>query len=287
MKSILALFTFSSFLFSQSLSIVSELDTTDGFIGDVITWTIEIEGQTKQQIQFPELKTINDTITIRNQSLVHENGKLTGIQFELMAWDTGHFVLPTYTVNVLNDSGVVQFSLETNQVGFSINSILTESNSTDFRPIKGPVPVKGVFPTRYVLLSILLLLLIAGMIWTWRQRQEPIIQKVDYTVIESPRERANRRLNELEMSGSTKEYYADLSHISREYIESKYFIRALEMTTEEIGEHKKVFPMDESLVLDWIQFLSEADMVKYAKAIPTPEKKRVDKDFLINLISNI
>jgi len=285
MKLSLVYITFSSFLFSQSLSVISKLDTTSGYIGDVITWSIKIEGLSDQQIQFPELNSINDTISIRNQSLIHENGKLSGIEFELMAWDTGHFVLPNYAVNVLNEDGTIQFSLETNQVGFSIQSILSETEASDFRPIKGPVPVKGIFPTRLVLLALLLVILLFGIIWTWRQRRKPEYQKIDYSVMESPEDRANRRLQNLDTTGLTKEFYADLSHISREYIETKYFIRALEMTTEEIKHYKKLFPMDEHQFTTWVQFLSEADMVKYARDVPTPTKMDNDKELIINLIS--
>ena len=80
-------FIFSSILFSQSLSIVSELDTTQGFIGDIFQWTVIVEGQDDQIIRFPELEVTNDTISIRDQILIHENGKLIGIEFEIVAWD--------------------------------------------------------------------------------------------------------------------------------------------------------------------------------------------------------
>ena len=57
-------------IFGQGLSVISELDTTQGFIGDVIQWTVKIDGQTNAVIRFPELSEINDTITIRNQGLI-------------------------------------------------------------------------------------------------------------------------------------------------------------------------------------------------------------------------
>ena len=94
-------FLFSSFLFSQSLSIISELDTTQGFIGDIFQWTVKVEGQDNQTIRFPELEVTNDTISIRNQTLIHENGKLIGIEFEIVAWDTGYFITPDYAIEIL------------------------------------------------------------------------------------------------------------------------------------------------------------------------------------------
>ena len=72
-----------------------------------------------------------------------------------------------------------------------------------------------------------------------------------------------------------------------EYMETKYFIRALEMTTEEIHGFRSLFPMDESQFSQWVQFLNEADMVKYAREIPSPEKMFVDKEKISSLIHQL
>ena len=276
-----------SLIFGEGFSVISELDTTQGFIGDVIQWTVKIDGHTNEGIRFPELNESNDTLTIRNQVLIDEDGLLNGILFEIMAWDTGQFVTPDYSIDILNPDGTLDFSLETEPISFSISSILAATDQTDFRPIKGPVPVKGVIPTRAILLSFILVGIVAGIIWTWRQRQKVQYQKLDYVVMETPEDRAFRRLNELDVSGLSKKYYADLSHISREYIETKYFIRALEMTTEEIHGFRSLFPMDESQFSQWIQFLNEADMVKYAREIPSLEKMSVDKEKISSLIHQL
>ena len=276
-----------SLIFGQGLSVISELDTTQGFIGDVIKWTVKVDGQTNEVIRFPELGEINDTITIRNQRLIDEDGILSGIQFEIMTWDTGQFVTPDYSIDILNLDGTLDFSLKAESISFSISSILAATDQTDFRPIKGPVPVKGVIPTRAILLSLILIGTVAGMIWTWRQRQRAQYQKIDYAVMEAPEDRALRRLKELDASGLSKEYYADLSHISREYMETKYFIRALEMTTEEIHAFRSLFPMGESQFSQWVQFLNEADMVKYAREIPSKEKMSVDKEKISYLIHQL
>ena len=107
-------------IFGKGLSVVSELDTTQGFIGDVIQWTVKIDGKTNDGIRFPELNKINDTITIRNQSLINEDGLLNGILFEIMAWDTGQFVTPDYSIDILNPDGTLDFYLETEPISFSI-----------------------------------------------------------------------------------------------------------------------------------------------------------------------
>jgi len=129
--------------------------------------------------------------------------------------------------------------------------------------------------------------MLGSMIWTWKQRQDIQYQKLDYTINESPEDRAKRRLRDLDMNGLSKDYYADLSHISREFIETKYFIRTMEMTTEEINEFRFLIPLKDEIFSDWAQFLSEADMVKYARDIPSPEKMSTDKKLISSLISKV
>tara|TARA_B100001250_G_scaffold414458_1_gene452975 strand:- start:1427 stop:2287 length:861 start_codon:yes stop_codon:yes gene_type:complete len=280
-------FLFSSFLFSQSLSIISELDTTQGFIGDIFQWTVKVEGQDNQTIRFPELEVTNDTISIRNQTLIHENGKLIGIEFEIVAWDTGYFITPDYAIEILKTDGTRDYSISTNPIHYFVGSVLNLSDNTEYRPLKGPVSVKGIFPLKTVLLSIALLGMLGSMIWTWKQRQDIQYQKLDYTINESPEDRAKRRLRDLDMNGLSKDYYADLSHISREFIETKYYIRTMEMTTEEINQFRFLFPFKDEIFSEWAQFLSEADMVKYAREIPSLKKMSTDKKLISSLISQL
>jgi hypothetical protein len=283
----ISLFLFSSFIFAQSLSIVSELDTTQGFIGDIFQWTIKVEGQNDQAIRFPELEMTNDTISIRNQTLIHENGKLIGIEFEIVAWDTGDFITPDYALEILKMDGTRDYYISANPIHYSVGSILSLSENKEFRSLKGPVFVKGIFPLKTILLSIVLFAMLGSMIWTWKQRQDIQYQKLDYTINESPEDRAKRRLRDLDMNGLSKDYYADLSHISREFIETKYFIRTMEMTTEEINQFRFLIPLKDEIFSEWAQFLSEADMVKYAREIPSPEKMSTDKKLISSLISQV
>jgi hypothetical protein len=89
------------------------------------------------------------------------------------------------------------------------------------------------------------------------------------------------------MNGLSKDYYADLSHISREFIETKYYIRTMEMTTEEINQFRFLFPLKDEIFSEWAQFLSDADMVKYAREIPSSEKMSTDKKLISSLISQL
>ncbi len=276
-------------IYGNSLSVTSELDTTSGYIGDIIKWRVKVEGADNQEYQFPTLDEINEIMTIKGHQLLYEDldEKPNGIEFELVIWDTGKFQTPDYAINIMNLDGTIDYDFYVDPIEIAIFSILDSEKKNEFIEIKGPVPVKNVFPLKQVLLCISLLLSFIGMVWIWGRRQAPNYEKIDYSILESPSERASRRLSELDNSVLTKEYYSTLSHIIREYIETKYFIRTLEMNTEEIEASIDILKINKSYFSELITFLHKSDKVKYAQNIPEPEKMIEDKKKIKTLIDKI
>ena len=216
--------------------------------------------------------------------MLYNKGIVTGITFELVFWDTGKFQTPAYQVDILNDSDTVISSIAPEPIELTILSLLASTGNSDFRPIKGPVPVRSLFPLRLTVLGILAVFLIACIYWTWSQRINVKYQRNEYLVSKSPREKAIRRLEELNINGFAKDYYAELSHISREYVEYSTFIRALEMTTKEINDNRNLFPINDKMFADWVKTLSIADLVKYARAIPDSTQMDLDHQKIICFI---
>ena len=269
---------------AQSTIVSSELDTTQGYIGDVVNWTVLVDNAENRRIQFPELFLQDDTVSVRTQKLLYNKGIVTGITLELVFWDTGKFQTPAYQVDILNDSDTVISSIAPEPIELTIVSLLASTGNSDFRPIKGPVPVRSLFPLRLTVLGILAIFLIACIYWTWSQRINVKYQRNEYLSSKYPREKAIRRLEELNINGFAKDYYAELSHISREYVEYSTFIRALEMTTKEINDNRNLFPINDKMFADWVKTLSIADLVKYARAIPDSTQMDLDHQKIICFI---
>ncbi|MFL2983379.1 MAG: hypothetical protein ACJZ12_03195 [Candidatus Neomarinimicrobiota bacterium] len=289
MKIKLFFLMFPFFIYARSISVTSKLDTNIGYIGDVFKWSIKVEGGDNRVFIFPKLNYKDKDITIRSSRLLHEDirEKANGIEFELMLWDTGNYKTPEYSINILNDSGNFDYSISVNSIDFMVSSILSADSKVDYKGLKGPVPVRDVFPVKRVLIILALISLLLGIIYMWGRRIKPIYDKIDYSITESPKERAFRRLSVLESSLLTKEYYSELSHIMREYIETKFFIRALEMTTEEIASSSDFININKKYFADIVKFLHKSDTVKYARNIPRMDKKIKDKEFVDNIISKI
>ena len=279
-------FLFSS-VFAQSIYVTSEIDTSKASIGDIITWEIKGKGsQQNQKLEFPELNLKGDSISIYSQRLIFNDELAIGRIIEIAFWDTGRFYTPLYYVNVLDLQGNVDHDIEIEKVAIDIVSVLESLNEVTARPVKGPIAVKGVIPYREILLIILCLVIVSAIIWVLRKRIKYIYPKNSYSIIKSPIEIANDRLSALNKKGFSKEFYSELSHITREYIEYSTYIRTLEMTTEEIIGNRDLFHCDDDSFSLWIDLLSKADLVKYAKQSIEPHEMDIDKDKVINLINN-
>ena len=73
-------------------------------------------------------------------------------------------------------------------------------------------------------------------------------------------------------NGRVKEYYSRLTEILREYLEGRYGVAALEMTTEEIVVEMRGLGLTPKQASELGELLSESDLVKFAKYIPTTDR---------------
>ncbi len=279
------LFFFQSILFSKGLLISSELDTNKAYIGEIIRWSIKLEGNDSFNYNFPKLNIDNDTIKVKQ--LLSLNNTNNQIEFEIISWDTGRFTTPSYSIEILDDNGRVEFLMTAPSKEYSILSILSTLQDKNFRPLKGPVPVSGLWPIKNLILVIVIITIVYAIITVWKKREKKFYNKINYKYIELPKDRAFRRLEELNSSQFTKDFYTKLSHIFREYIETKYYIRTLEMTTEEIKESRSLFPMEDLQFEELIVFLNLSDHVKYALQMPTKSEMELDKEKIKTIISNL
>ena len=278
---------FYSSVLAQSIYVTSEVDTSKASIGDIITWEIKGKGsQQNKKLEFPELNLKGDSISIYSQRLIFDDELVIGRIIEIAFWDTGRFYTPLYYVNVLDPQGNVDQDIEIEKIAIDIVSVLTSLSDVKVRPVKGPVAVKVVIPYKEILLIILCLVIVSAIIWVLRKRIKYIYPKNSYSIIKSPIEIANDRLSALNKKGFSKQFYSELSHITREYIEYSTYIRTLEMTTEEIIGNRELFHCDDDSFSQWIGLLSKADLVKYAKQSIEPYEMDIDKDKVIDLINN-
>ena len=114
----------------------------------------------------------------------------------------------------------------------------------------------------------------------WETLNDPL-KKEKYDKTEDPKIPAHifalEALKQLDrekvwQSGEVKLYYVRLTEILRKYIERRFFIDALEMTTGEIVEAMEKRKMSEEYIESVKNTLTLADLAKFAKHKPLPDE---------------
>ena len=269
------------------MQIISELDTSTASVGDQVVWSIRLNNIDKNlSFEFPKLEVKSDSISIIAQYNILDNNLTIGQSFKLSFWETGNFLTPFYSVKVVNDTNKEEFNFEPERRLIKVLSVL-EANSTDkMRPLKGPVPVDIIFPTALFVKIIIMLFIIILMIFIWTKRKSStqIISSGKNQI--SPSKLANNRLLHLDAKGFSKEFYSELSHITCQFVEKSCYIRALEMTTEEIIENENIFNMNDAIFSEWVNLLKKADLIKFAKKSTPISEMENDKIVASNIINN-
>ena len=253
---------------------IVELDTTYTTIGNPISYSVKVQSPKDKIIQFPDW-ILEDPLEVRSSDFAISTPYQIG-NYKLVFWDTGRVAIPGLEIQVLYKDSTFAYKMNADTMFMEVVSITEQDPS--FRqsgggimPIKDPVQVKYPVPWRTIILSMSLVLLLVCIVLIWRKRLKKEVyfeEKPDY--LEQPDAVALQKLDLLDGSGllaegDIKEFYSRLSLIIREYAENSLYIRALEMTTEEIRGYRLFFPYTNIELEEYIQILSSADMVKYAK----------------------
>ncbi len=253
---------------------IVELDTTYTTIGNPVSYSVKVQSPKDKIIQFPDW-ILEDPLEVRSSDFAISTPYQIG-NYKLVFWDTGRVAIPGLEIQVLYKDSTFAYKMNADTMFMEVVSITEQDpsfrqSSGSIMPIKDPVPVKYPVPWRTIILSMSLVLLLVGIIWIWTKRLKKEVyfeEKPDY--LEQPDAVALQKLDLLDGSGllaegDIKEFYSRLSLIIREYAENSLYIRALEMTTEEIRGYRLFFPYTNIELEEYIQILSSADMVKYAK----------------------
>ena len=207
--------------------------------------------------------------------LADEGGRaITGARFTLAAFELGDIEIPSFDIRVEAPDGS-SATLSTDPYVITVQSVGLDEGG-DIRAIRGPLGIPlGVI---YVLPWILLLVLLVGLgYWVWVKRRPVEAGPRRLVVIPRfPHEDAYEAFDRLRAfdlvgRGEIKEHHILASEIIRTYIEGRFGVCALEMTTGEVvgGLRGAGVPEDAVQTFGW--FASRCDLVKFAKLWPAPD----------------
>ena len=167
--------------------------------------------------------------------------------------------------------------IETAPVTIAALSNLGEKpEEATLRPLQDIIPISSRWMPflLWVAVAGILLCFVIGWLWWWRKHRPGRITKatVDPPHILAEKEIDQLVAGELFEKGDVKTFYFIFSEIIRKYMESIRHFPAAEMTTEEIVRHVGNNSQDQEI----LPLLRQADLVKFADAVPSPDHKVQD-----------
>ena len=260
-------------------SVVTEIDTTVVTVGDRITYTISVDHAVSAQARLPDSLTLGPFEVLQARTLPASTtpaGARSGWTLTLAAFELGELELPPVAVEVVAADGSTEV-LQTDRYLIDVTSVGVDE-SGDIRDIRGPLGIPVGMGT--ILLWLLVLLLLAALLYAvvrkLRPREKHFVRPALGDLRRPAHEVALEALAALEASslldnGRVKEYHIAASDILRTYIEERFRVEALEMTTREVLASLSDVGADGSFRTGLRTFLDACDLVKFAKARPDNE----------------
>jgi len=269
------LFTYG--VFAQNISVSASTDKTNYLVGDYIYYTIHAEYDKGLKVYPPIIKdSLKNVTLIKNDTVLSRdnNGKIAAsYKYILSGYDSTAVTIPSIVVlyQVAGDTAI--HSALTNAVNIMV-STLKVNPKEDIKDVKAPLRIP--LDWRWIALWILIALIILGAIYYfYRRYQKNKLSKlpVRKVLILPPHTIALNELRELEekklwQRGLIKDYHSAITEIIRRYFEIKFGMPALELPTSEAIEMLKQYQGAESILGITYSFLSNADLVKFAKFLP-------------------
>jgi hypothetical protein len=254
----------------------TDVDTLVVTVGDRITMTISVDHAVSAQARLPDSLALEPFEVLEVRALpvtTSEDGARSAWTVTMVAFELGELEIPPVPVEVAAADGPIEM-LETDRYGVEIVSVGVDE-AGGIRDIRGPlgIPV-GVWTA---LLWVLGPLLIAALLYALVRRLMPAREEVVRPALGDLRRPAHEvaleALAALEASsllddGQVKEYHIAASDILRTYVEERFRVEALEMTTREVLEGLSNTTAGASFCMGLRTFLEACDLVKFAKVRP-------------------
>jgi hypothetical protein len=195
----------------------------------------------------------------------------------LAMFDTGDVSIPPVPFSYRSRPDTSQRIAYSNPVAVSIVAIPFDPKG-DIKDIKPPLDAPWKFED---FLPYLIALLIIGLVLVayyyyrkWKKRREEGFVPAKPSI--PPGQIALAALRSLEdkhlwQQGKVKQYYSEVTEIIRRFLEDQYGVLALESTSDEIISQLMKLPEAQALLKEFRSFFTTADLVKFAKYLPTPD----------------
>ena len=254
-----------------------ERDTIE--LGDQITLSVVIDKDLAQDVRVPQFENnmLMEGIEILGtpaiDTLKRDGRELQlRLRYLITSFDAGRYTMKEFPV-VVGVEPKFDTVRSADSVVLTVSTFEIDTTTMQIFDIKQPLdaPVVWAEVAPYVWWGLLGLAVLGGLVWLlvwWRKKRKAALA----AAAEPIHVRAIRQLEELHsqklwQSGKAKEYFSELTDILRTYLEGRYGIEAMEMTSAEIVG--ALSDINEPKLIEQLRAMfSVADLVKFAKMIP-------------------
>lgn len=260
----------------------TQVDTSVIHVGDRITMTVSVDHAAASRAQLPDSLALSpfEALSVEQApDQTTDGGVRSTFRLALTAFELGDLEIPSIPVAVVAADGVAD-TLHTDPYGVQVVSVGTDE-SGDIRDIQGPlgIPMAKWILALWLILPWLIVAALYLLVKRLRPRGEDKPSPALGELARPPHEVALEALASLEASGllergQVKEYHIAASDILRTYVEARFRVDALEMTTREVLDGLSSVRADPQFRVGLRTFLEACDLVKFAKARPDAEASK-------------
>lgn len=289
----------SCLLFASNgkISLEAKVDKSKITIGDLIQYSIVVTRDENVTIEMPELGANLGAFEIREYNDPEpekRKGEITQLrEYIISTYDIGDYEIPPVVVrySIAGDSAWKELATET--IKINVASV-KPSEAGDIRDIKPPLEIKRDWKKiiRFGIAGLIILLIGILIFYFLKRRREgksliPRREKPKLPPHEIALHDLNQLLDEqLLEKGAIKEFYIRISEIIRRYVEGRFFIVAIEMTTTQLIDAMNEAEVEKEHVRLLDDFLFQCDLVKFAKYFPTAEEHQAVIDQAFHFIDS-
>jgi hypothetical protein len=263
---------------AQEAGVTACLDSTEYKIG---SWVLlHVEARFPQSVD-SLIPAVRDSLGPFEILAVESHGPTEGRQqwvFRLTAFDTGGVFIPPIPFLYRSRPDTAVRVARSNPLPVSIVGIPIDPKG-DIKDIKPPLDAPWRFEDflPYIIALLLLTLIATGYYYYQKRKRQRELANIPPKPTIPPGQAALAALRILEdkhlwQQGKVKAYYSEVTEIVRRFFEDQHGLAALESTSDEILSQLKLVPEAASFIPQCRSFFTTADLVKFAKYLPTPSE---------------
>ncbi len=295
---VLSVFLFLIPCTGASQQVNTSLEPEKIFMGEHVTLSFDLEVPAEATLQMPVLNEMihekveilnygtTDTLRSETEGYIRLKRKL-----RITSWEEGfHAIAPIEFLLFLNGDTLL---LESEPMLLEVETFSIEEH-TDLKDIKGiltaPVTLAEL---KYYILGIILLIILTWLaIRYWKKRKKKPEPESVWEKPEVPPHIAaissleKLKAQKLWQQGKVKAYHIQLTDIIRRYLEKRFKVGALEMTTAEIMQAMENKPEMHQNGENLREMLILADLVKFAKHEASATENEISMDMAFEFVNN-